>query len=293
MNTRQDNPDGVQQARDRRLRVIKMAREALSDSVDPLTVDVGELVEIVASTRTLASEREDVAQGVYALAALAQVREKQDRLMLEIAKGHDELLSREQLIQLVNLLADRTAMAKLTQVIAKKNLVWSLPRVNPRINLESIERQMEEVAPKIDLEADSRPIAPEVEQRIFDLSKGKSPEFRKRALTLLSQIQPPKKKGIPLLRFILAKTYQETLLRLECVSFLASSGMIQLAHADKGERKEAGKFVILKGTAEGQKVEAPPSSMVLGLTWDEWTHLQEVVGDKRGLKGRKKLSLLD
>ncbi|MHA2371018.1 MAG: hypothetical protein ACXADX_19555 [Candidatus Hodarchaeales archaeon] len=292
MNNRQDNLDTVQKARDRRLRVIKIARDALSDSVDPLTVDVGELVEIVASTRTLASEREDVAQGVYALSALAQVREKQDRLMLEIAKGHDALLSREQLIQLVNLLADRTAMAKLAQLIAKKNLVWSLPRANPRINLERIERQMEEVAPKIDLEAESSPIDPEVEQQILDLSKGKSPEFRQRTLTLLSQIQQHKKKGIPLLSFILAKTYQETLLRLECVSFLASSGMIQLAQAGKGEQKEAGKFVILKGTAKGQRVEIP-SSMVLGLTWDEWTHLQDVVRDKRGLKARKKLSLLD
>ncbi|MFQ5981412.1 MAG: hypothetical protein ACE5OZ_24990 [Candidatus Heimdallarchaeota archaeon] len=293
MDPKQEDPETVQQARDQRLRVIKIAREALSDSVDPLTVDIGELIDVVASTRALAKDREDVAQGVYALAALAQVREKQDRLMLEIAKGQDELLSREQLIQLVNLLSDRTAMAKLAQLIAKSNLIWSLPRINPRINLERIEPQMEDAIAKIDLEAEVSPMDPELEQRILDLSKEKNPEFQKNALALFIQIQNASKKSVPLLKFILAETYQETLLRLESVSFLASSGMIQLVSAGRREQKEAGKFMILKGKPKGQRGELPPSSMVLGLTWDEWKNLQEVLADKRGLKARKKLSLLD
>lgn len=288
-----DDPETVQQARDQRLRVIKIAREALSDSMDPLAVDIGELIDVVASTRALAKDREDVAQGVYALAALAQVREKQDRLMLEIAKGQDELLSREQLIQLVNLLSDRTAMAKLAQLIAKNKLIWSLPRINPRINFERIETQMEDVVAKIDLDAEVSPVDPELEQRILALSKEKSPEFQKSALALFIQLQNASKKSVPLLKFILAKTYQETLLRLESVSFLASSGMIQLVPASKKEQKKAGRFMILKEKPKAQRAELPPSSMVLGLTWDEWKNLQEVLADKRELKARKKLSLLD
>ncbi|MFX0113868.1 MAG: hypothetical protein ACFFB3_04925 [Candidatus Hodarchaeota archaeon] len=293
MSREQEDAATVRTARDQRLRVIKIARDALSESVDPLTVDVGELVEIVASTRALAKDREDVAQGVYALSTLAQVREKQDRLLLEIAKGREELLSREQLIQLVNLLADRTAMAKLAQFIAKNNLIWSLPRANPRINLKKIEAHMEEILPKIDMEAEASPLDPELEHRILDFSKDKSPEFRKRALSLFAQLQKAREKSVPLLKFILARTYQETLLRLECVSFLASSGMIQLGAAGKKEQKEAGKFVILKGQTRTQRVEVPPSSIVLGMTWDEWKNLQEIIEEKRGLKARKKLSLLD
>jgi hypothetical protein len=208
-------------------------------------------------------------------------------------KGREELLSREQLIQLVNLLADRTAMAKLAQFIAKNNLIWSLPRANPKINLKKIEAQMEEILPKIDMEAEASPLDPELEHRILDLSKEKSPEFRKRTLSLFAQIQKARDKSVPLLKFILAKTYQETLLRLECVSFLASSGMIQLAAAGKKEQKEAGKFMILKGQTKTQRAEVPPSSIVLGMTWDEWQNLQEIIEDKRGLQARKKLSLLD
>jgi hypothetical protein len=62
MSREQGDAATVRSARDQRLRVIKIARDALSESVDPLTVDVGELVEIVASTRALAKDREDVAQ---------------------------------------------------------------------------------------------------------------------------------------------------------------------------------------------------------------------------------------
>jgi len=266
--------DEVQRAREARQKVIQTAQAALVGATDPLEICVGDLTKRISETRELAKEKKDVDQGVYALHALTQIRDKQDETLYDRATGRRPDLQRGQIAKLLQEIALPSQRGLIGQYIAQNSSLRALskPLVVPSRSI--VESCLKRISKLVDWKSLGKhpSISALGPDAVLHLVAEREPEFVLVTHQLMEEILATSPPRIPLVKFILANTYQETLLRLECVSYLISSGIVTLENSRTAERPEAGRFVITPSRSTETSVQ--PRTIILGLTWEEWKALR-------------------
>jgi hypothetical protein len=120
--------------------------------------------------------------------------------------------------------------------------------------------------------------------------------FYDEMLNLLEEIE--KEKEIYILKFIMTESYQNTIKRLQAVSYLISLNVLKLEWSSEEEILESGKYkasVMGNHTTLFQEnsTENPENdkSIILGISFNEWQQLKPFL-QQDDFKGRPELKLL-
>lgn len=274
----------INQAREKRRKVIHEVEEALLGTINPLSVSVSELTNKVGSTRVSAVEGKDIHQGVSALGSLSLLRSRQDDLLQELAQGKT-VGTDPYIIRNRQLLNSPSALEDIGLAVARK--MSSPVRIMNQISREELIKYLIEVLPSVNVEVTTESV--EEESRKIESELLHEERLREHIESILGVYREIRNvEAVPLLDFVIEKTYSESLLKLEAVSYLLSSGRIGIVSATSEQKPQAGMYIL---SYEKRISLDEHRSFLLGLTHEEWQMLW-ILKEKGELEKRQETMFL-
>lgn len=278
----------IRRARIKRQEIILKSYDALKGLSDPENLDVGELIEELKDTREYCPEMSDISTGVNAIRILNLVREKQDEILSERSKGLEiphwkikKFLENSELLENFALKINREFQFNAPSGSnPKQNFNLDLMELGEIINSYFSDVKWD-YKPKLEIIEDLKPI----------LSR-KNPKLAFKVEELFGSLDISKEYKMP--EFIIAKSYSESLLRLECLSFLISQNRIELLKKSDAKNYNVDNRHILR--VKQTKKEADKitnnASIIVGLNYKDWNYLKDYYASKRE-ETRKEILNLD
>ncbi len=277
----------IRRARIKRQEIILKSYDALKGLSDPENLDIGELVEELTDTREYSPEMSDISTGVNAIRVLNLVRERQDEILSERSKGLEIPHWK-----IKNLLENSELLENFAFEINRKFQFNAPSGSNPKENFNLDLVELGEIINSYfsDVKWDYKPEL-EIVDDLKPILSRKDPKLAFKVEELFGSFDISKEYKIP--EFIIAKSYSESLLRLECLSFLISQNRIELIKtSDSKDNNIDNRYIFrVKQTKEDPDTITNNASIIVGLNYKDWNYLKDYYASKREEKRKEVLNL--
>ncbi len=303
----EQNQEKIINARLKRAEVYRKILARIFELEDPMNITVSELVDELAETKDSVESSLDIVQGVRNLEGLNVLRQKQDEILLDIARG--ARLSPEQnqfyqfLFTIINDRKERKRFLEWSERFPLKytnsflNLFWNFTENKKKLEITQLKKRieflhLEDLFKTIDshirhgkskTESNIPTIYDQeyITKTVDSIASETSSYFHKKLISLATKIA--QQKTIFLLPLIWSDSYQETLHNLEAVSILISSGVVTLKDLGQNKKNIYGRYKLtfndFSENTQNFNLHAATekASIVFGLTFEEWKNAQQYI----------------
>jgi len=284
--------------------IIQKANEVLTGKIDPFDVKIEEEILTLKKIREIVDDEDDLKRGLTGYESINDINSKQQEKLTSIISEKSDprwQLKNKQITDFLNNKSrfdefkDNFIIPLLNQGKENSKIAIPIKQNYPKILHENFFKDNEDLLNEIfhSLETELSKV-----DNIFKIqsSKLKEPaveiqeenEFYDQIMEIFDNLK--QNNEIKLLKFILSTNYMETLMRLQAISYLVSNGFIELKPSSKEEIEESGNYKIVFSKDNKSKIKGNDfnSTVILGISFDEWKSLQPFI-KKGSLKNRPHL----
>ncbi|MCF2139322.1 MAG: hypothetical protein K9W44_04630 [Candidatus Lokiarchaeota archaeon] len=273
--------------------IIQKANEVFVGKIDPFDVNIDEEIQILRKIRNIIGDEDDLKRGITGYESINDINSKQQEKLNNIITEKSDPRWQLRNKQLHNFLKNKKKFDNFQENFIipllnqeKDDLKIAIPIhvIYPVILPDNYFQENKEVIRKI---YHSLEIKRRKDENIIEVPLSESQEFTENnieANEFYDQIMEifetlKEEKEIKLLKFILSTNYMETLMRLQAISYLVSNNYIEIIPSSEDEIEESGmyKIIIQPNSKKKSQEDNYSSTIILGITYDEWKALQPFI----------------